>query len=111
MRRLTLPPVFLCLCSLAFAPAPLPRPDGERPARKRERRLAECRRRLDELGVEWKLVPSNEGVAVRFTVRVRRGGMGGTFGVSGDRDLVNTLLAVISAVENFARRGAPLPPP
>ena len=42
MRRLTLLPVFLCLCSLAFAPAPLPR---ETPDQKRQRRLGAEQRR------------------------------------------------------------------
>ena len=113
MRLTALTVCLLALSALAFAPAPVPRPDRVTPAQKRERRLEECSRRLDELGVKWELVRDNEGLAVRFTLSVRGvGNLGGTFGVSGDRDLVNTLPDVIREVDDFYRRGGPpLPPP
>src|SRR5262245_10960455 len=55
MRRLALP-LLLALSSLAFAPAPLPRPDREAASQKRQRELAALARRLDELGVRWRVV-------------------------------------------------------
>ena len=102
MRRLALP-LLLALSALAFAPAPLPRPDRETPARKRERRLAECRRRLDELGVRWHLADREGRRAVRFSVlHPNGGGISGKIEVDGG-DLVQILRAVIEQVESFFR--------
>ena len=95
--------MLLALCSLAFAPAPLPRPDRGAPARKRERSLAECRRRLDELGVQWRLEDRGGGWRmVCFSVRHPRGRTARSSGRWVSRgDLLAALRAVIADVEAF----------
>jgi hypothetical protein len=91
----------LALPSLAFAPAPFPK--AERPAReseqtRQERLLYECRRRLDELGVRWRL----ERRSVVFNVQHPNGGggMGGSYGVY-DGDVARTLRMVVVGVEEY----------
>jgi hypothetical protein len=89
----------LAVLSLAFAPAPFPkaeRPARESEQRKQERLLYECRRRLDELGIEWRL----EGHSVTFIVRRPGGGMGGSYGVQRG-DVAGTLRQVVASVEEY----------
>jgi hypothetical protein len=98
MRLLTLT---LTLLSLAFAPAPFPkaaRQPRESEQARRDRLLHECRRRLDELAVKWRL----ERQSVIFTVQHPSGGggMGGTWGVR-DGDLAVTLRRIIDRVEQY----------
>ena len=69
MRRIILP-LLLALSSLAFAPAPLPRPDRETPKQKEARELAALARRLDELGVRWRVDDGPDGRAVRYRAEV-----------------------------------------
>jgi len=111
-RRIAL---LLCLASfvtpplLRAVPAPLPRRDREPAVRKRERRMAECRRRLDELGVQWS-VEASEGrpSSVQIVVRDPRSGgrLRGHFAVGGDGDLLRTLLDVVREVERFKDKQA-----
>ena len=97
----------LTLLSQAFAPAPFPKADREPPRKKQERLLGEYRRRLDELGVEWRL----EGDSLRFNVN-HPGGGGGMSGslraVKGD--LPGALRHVIRMVGSYFRDGG-MPPP
>ena len=106
MRRIVLP-VLLALSALAFAPAPLPRPDRVTPGQKR---LAECRRRLGELGVTWRLAESQGRPALRFSMRHPNGG-----GVSGfvwaEGDLADELRNLVEIVETYLRKHGRLPPP
>jgi hypothetical protein len=100
MRRIALPLAF-ALLSLGFAPAPFPkaaRPARESEQRKQDRLLRECRRRLDELGVRWRL----ERHSVVFSVRHPSGGggMGGSYGVD-DGDVAGTLRRVVARVEGY----------
>jgi hypothetical protein len=94
----------LALSSLAFAPAPLPRRDREAPHKRQERLLAECVRRLDELGVKWQAEDRDGRRSVRFTVAHPSGnsGMGGDFTVHGG-DLPGALRRVIRSVEAFLK--------
>jgi hypothetical protein len=92
----------LALQSLGFAPAPMPRTRREAPPPSRERLLAECRRRLDELGVRWRLEDRNGRRMVRFSVQhPNGGGMSGADSVDGD--LADTLRDLIKLVEAFFR--------
>src|SRR4051794_9244042 len=100
MNRLAVTLAF-ALLSLAFAPAPFPK--AERPAceseqTRRDRLMRECQRRLDELGVRWRL----EGHSVTFNVRHPGGGggMGGSWGVQ-DGDVAGTLRRVVARVEQY----------
>jgi hypothetical protein len=103
-RILTL---LLALSALAFAPAPFPK--SERPAAReseqmrRDRLLHECRRRLDELGVKWRL----ERQSVIFNAQQPNGGggMAGSWGVQGG-DLTGTLRRIIVRVEQYLGFGA-----
>src|SRR5262245_58977280 len=101
MRRLALP-LLLALSSLAFAPAPLPRQGREARWRSQERLVAECRRRLDELGVRWRLERGDGWRSVRYAVAHPSGGssIGGVFYVDGG-DLAAALRAVISEAEVY----------
>ena len=108
MRRIALPLV-LALLPLALgpamaAPAPLPRRSTETPAQKQGRLMAEYRRRLDELGVKWRVQDGRGGPWVVFRVSHPRNnsGMGGSFGVA-DGDLARTLREVIEEVEAYFR--------
>jgi hypothetical protein len=97
----------LALCPLApvtAAPAPLPRRNAETPAQARQRQLVECRRRLDELGVKWRVVIDRGRRSVHFSVDHPngRGGMGGSWEVGGD-DLLGTLRDILRQVEAFLR--------
>jgi hypothetical protein len=85
------------------APAPLPRRDREAPRARQQPLLDECRRRLDELKVEWRVVDQDGRRLVRFGVdhpNGRGGAMGGSFQVNGD-DLAGTLRQVIKQVEFY----------
>src|SRR3954469_13269060 len=97
----------LALASLAFAPAPFPkseRPVHESEQAKRVRLLHECRRRLDELGVQWQVVAGPHGDVGRFRVRVAT--RAGTLGMSGDHpveggDLAGTLRRLADQAGEF----------
>jgi hypothetical protein len=98
--------LLLCLAPLATpaeaAPAPLPRRGPETP-RARQRQLAECRRRLDELGVKWRVVDGRRrSVHFRVDHPFGRGGMGGSFELPGD-DLLGALRAILEDVETYFR--------
>jgi hypothetical protein len=99
MRRIVLTLPFVLL-SLAFAPAPFAKPQRsprETEQAKRDRVLHECRRRLDELGVTWRL----DRQSVFFNVRhPNGGGMGGSWGVRAG-DVAGTLRRVIVRVEQY----------
>jgi hypothetical protein len=101
VRRVTLA---LALLSLAFAPAPLPKRDRETALQKKERELAECVRRLGELGVQWEVLTRPDGRVVRFVLEVstldRSGSTSGECGVAGG-DLPRALRYVILEAELF----------
>ena len=102
MCRIALP-LLLALSSLAFAPAPLPRTHRDGAQQRRERLLSECRRRLDELGVTWRLENHGGRPMLRYWVKHPNGktGMGGADPVDGD--LVDTLRDLVKLVEAFFR--------
>src|SRR5215218_10171727 len=104
MRRLAVLVALLALSSLAFAPAPLPRRDRETQQQKRDRELAECARRLKELGVKWEVEDRGGRRSVRFGVTHPSGnsGMGGSVPVTGG-DLARALRRVIGHAEPFLR--------
>ena len=106
MRRLALP-LLLALSSLAFAPAPLPRTHRDGAQQRRQRLLSECRRRLDELGVKWRLEDRGGRPMLRFSVMHPNGrtGMGGADSVDGD--LADTLRDLVKSVEAFFRNSTP----
>jgi hypothetical protein len=90
--------------SLAFAPAPLPKRDRETSLQKRERGLAECVRRLRELGVKWEVLTRPDGRVVQFVLEVKTGDRSastdGECGVAGG-DLIAALRYVILEAELF----------
>jgi hypothetical protein len=98
--RLVLLTLAFAVLSLGFAPAPFPkaeRPERESEQTRRSRLLRECQRRLDELGVRWRL----ERSSVVFSVRhPSGGGMGGSYGVD-DGDVAGTLRRVVARVEEY----------
>jgi hypothetical protein len=108
MRLIAFPLLALLVLAVASsasaAPAPLPRRDSEPAAQKRERALAEYRRKLDEMGVKWQVVDHQGRPIVRFNVQHPNGrsGMGGGFPVNNGA-LVGTLQNVIRRVEAFLR--------
>ena len=95
--------ITLSVALMGFAPAPLPRPERERPAQKRERRLAECRRRLDELGVSWELVDHNGRQAVRFSIPHPNGRSRISSILWADGDLADVLRNLVEIVESYLR--------
>jgi len=100
MRLFALSLILLSLSSLGFAPAPLHRTQREaRPSR--EQLLAECKRKLDQLKVRWRVEARYGRQVVLYGVRHPNGNsaMGGSFEVS--RDLLSTLQGVLQAVEAF----------
>jgi hypothetical protein len=105
MRRIVLT-LLLALLSLGFAPAPFPKaerpPARESEQARRDRLLYECRQRLHELGVEWRVEERGDRRSVRFSVRHPggKGTLGGDWGVSGG-DLTRTLRQVVVRVEEF----------
>jgi hypothetical protein len=107
--RLVAMTLAFALLSLAFAPAPFPKAErqGESEQRKQERLLRECRRRLDELGVKWRL--QGDSVVFSFRQPVGSGQIGGSWGVD-DGDVARTLRRVIVLAEEYlglARRLKP----
>ena len=107
MSRIALP-LLLAVSSLAFAPAPLPRPDRETPAQKRERRLAECRRRLDELGVTWRLEVRGGRPMLRYSISHPNAGGRISSIVWAEGDLADELR---NLVEPYLRKHDRLLPP
>jgi hypothetical protein len=108
MRRAALV-LMLALSSLAFAPAPFPKAERrgpESPEQKQRRELAQCRRRLDELGVKWQLEGGGRTVRFRVSRPDGRATMGGSFGVIGG-DLSAALRRLVRSVENFFRNDGP----
>jgi hypothetical protein len=99
----------LAVLSLAFAPAPFPKSERARESEqtRQARLLNECRRRLDELGVRWRL----ERHSVVFYVRHPGGnsGLGGDYGVD-DGDVASTLCRVVVRAEEFLGRRPRLKP-
>jgi hypothetical protein len=100
MRRLALLLLPLVVAPVVGAPAPFPKAERrprESEQAKRDRLLHECKRRLDELGVKWRL----ERQSVIFNVQhPNGGGMGGSWGVQ-NGDLTGTLRRVVARVEQF----------
>ena len=100
--------ITLSVALMAFAPAPLPRPDRVTPGQKR---LAECRRRLGELGVSWRLGLGHEGrPLLRFSMRHPDGG-GIRGNVGADGDLADVLRNLVEMVEDYLRKRDRSPPP
>jgi hypothetical protein len=98
MRRIVLT---LALLSLAFAPAPFPRivrPARESEQTKQDRLVRECQRRLDDLGVKWRL----ERNSVIFTVHSPIGSsvISGDVPVH-DGDVASTLRRVVARAEEL----------
>jgi hypothetical protein len=94
--------LLLALSSLAFAPAPFPK--SERPVREtqqaRQERVLREWRRLDDLGVSWRVVNDDGCDWVRFTFR--NGGVG-RWRVR-DGDLPSALFKVAELVVEDAHR-------
>lgn len=100
MRRIALTTA-LALVSLAFAPAPLAKRDRATALQKRNREVAECARRLGELGVTWEAAKGPDGPVVRFSADVlpnRIGSMSGERGFA-DGGLAAALRELIQDVE------------
>jgi hypothetical protein len=103
MRRIALT-LSLCLVSLGFAPAPFPRAERPIPPTQQQRALAECVRRLDELGVQWQVLADQHGPTVHFAASRPGRSLSGSRCVA-EGGLPETLREVARIVERvFANR-------